>query len=709
MAGTGQEGQFSSALSTLESLTLDHVPVLIWVSGPDGGCTWFNRCWLDFTGRPLEAQLGRGWIDAVHPDDAASVLGILRGKSDARAPFEIQYRLRRRDGAFRWISSRGEPRSDAAGEFLGYVGACTDIHEATELRQRLWSSQRRLRLAQGAAGLAIWEWDLATNEVVWSPELAALHGLPPEDYDKSLDRYMSTVHPDDRARIRDATAYLEHGDNIQLDYRIQLPGQEERWLASWATVSRGEDGKPTNIVGMAMEITERKKAEQRLANSAANLQLMASVGGLLQGYHDTKELMQAAARYTVEAFADLCIVDIRRGNAINREFVLHRDTALDVGAVAHVVPQLSPDDPIGHVVLSGEPLLRSQKVGTDWWPDGIAGPAIEEVLPELRPLSAISAPIRWRDETFGAITLLRTGNSSPFDTPELGLGIELAQRIGAWMARARLIEELEEANAAKDEFLGLVSHELKNPLTTILGISSLLADRSDRLSPPAMQDAFEALRKDSSRLAEIIENMLTLARLGVTGDFEPLLLQRVLPAVVERWRKRQPGRSISLSCPDDLPPVDALPTWIEQVLDNLIGNAIKYSPAGSPIDVVVMQTAANPSPEDLARGIRPSALQVAVVDHGPGIDPAMAERFFEPFYRGGSHLPSVPGLGLGLTVCKRIIERLDGQIWIDPPDGTGTSVRFCLPALPESEAPLDRSPDADTRVGAMVGEGEGAG
>src|SRR6185312_7591678 len=584
--------------------------------------------------------------------------------------------------------------------------ACTDIHEATELRQRLWSSQRRLRLAQFAAGLAIWEWDLTTNEVIWSPELAALHGLPPEDYDKSLDRYLSTVHPDDRIRIQDSMASLEQNDNVQMDYRIQVPGLEERWLASWATLTRDDDGKPTNIVGMAMDITERKKTEQRLANSAANLQLMASVGGLLQGYHDTKELMEAAARYTVEAFADLCIVDIRRGNAIQREFVLHRDAALDVAGVADVVPHLSLEDPIGHVVLTGEPLLRSQKVGTRWWPEGIAGPAVEDVLPELRPLSAISAPIRWRDETFGAITLLRTGNSSPFDTAELGLGIELAQRIGAWMARARLIEELEEANAAKDEFLGLVSHELKNPLTTILGISSLLADRSDRLSPAALGDAFEALRKDSSRLAEIIENMLTLARLGVTSDFEPLLLQRILPGIVERWHRRQLGRSITLRCPDGLPPVEALSTWIEQVLDNLIGNAIKYSPADSPIDVVVTQTPATPSPEDAARGVRPSALQVAVIDEGPGIDPAMAERFFEPFYRGGSHLPSVPGLGLGLTVCKRIVERLGGQIWIDRPSGLGTSVRFCLPALPESEAPSER---LETPVGATAGEGEGVG
>ena len=683
MVGIGPDGtRPGDPPSTLEGLTLDNPPVLIWVSGVDGGSTWFNRHWLDFTGRTLEQELGRGWLEGVHTDDAAAAQDALEKKHAARQPFEIQYRLRRNDNMFRWVSSRGEPRFDTEGAFAGYVGACTDIHEATELRQRLWSSQRRLRLAQFSAGLAIWEWDLTTNEVIWSPELAALHGLPAEEYDKSLAAYMTTVHPDDQHRMRESMASLEQADNVQLDYRVLVPGGGIRWLASWATVTRGENGEMTSIVGMAMDITERKMAEGRLAHSAANLQLMASVGGLLQGYHETQELMEAAARYMVEEFADLCIVDVRRGGSIDRDFVVHRDAGLDLSAVERATPVLAMDDPIGRVILSGEP-LRHAPLADGRWPDGLDGKPAGELPGQQRQLSAISAPIRWRDETFGAITLLRTENSSPFDSGDLSLGVELAQRIGGWMARARLIEELEQANMAKDEFLGLVSHELKNPLTTVVGISSLLVDRADRLSPPALRDAFEALRKDSSRLGEIIENMLTLARLGVTGEFEPLLLQRSLPAVVERWARRHPGRAIDLTCPGDLLPIEALPTWIDQVMDNLIGNAIKYSPTHTRIEISVSQAAGAPG--------EAGTVDVSVSDGGPGIDPATAERFFDPFYRGSGHLPSVPGLGLGLTLCRRIIERLGGQIWIEPGDGEGTCVRFRLPTLQDADIAVEQT------------------
>lgn len=658
-------------VSDFEALILDHAPVLIWVADAGGECTWFNHSWLQFTGRSMEQELGSGWREGIHKADAEATAATMAASMRTRAPFEVQYRLRRADGAYRWVSSHGEPQFSTDGVLLGYVAASTDIHEATELRQRLWSSQRRLQLAQRSAGLAIWEWDLQTNEVVWSPELAALHGIAAEDYDKSLAAYMVTVHPGDRRQMREAMASLEHTDNVQLEYRVQRPTGGIRWLASWATVTRDAEGdRPISIVGMAMDITERKAAEERLARSAANLHLMAKVGGLLQGYHDTQGLMEAAAQYTVDEFADLCVVDTSRGGSVTREFVLHREPALDVGAVATFAPELSSDDPIGRVILTGEPLLRSGDEGTEWWLRRWRDSAPGALPPELRPRSVISAPIRWRDETFGAISLFRTGDSEPFDREDLALGVELAERIGSWMARARLIEELEGANSAKDEFLGLVSHELKNPLTTIVGLSNLLAERGSLLGEAAKQEAFDALQRDASRLGSIIENMLTLARVSAITDFEPLLLQRTLPIVIERWRRRHPLWQIELHCEGNLPPIDAVPTWIEQVIDNLIGNAIKYSHPRARVEVTAV--------------LAGDTIDVSVTDFGDGIDDETAGQLFTPFFRGNPHLPAVPGLGLGLTVCRRIVERLGGEIWIESPEGAGTSVHFSLPILPDT-------------------------
>src|SRR5262249_43295693 len=120
---------------------MDAAPVMIWVSGQDKLCIWFNKPWLTFTGRGLAQEHGNGWSQGVHPDDFSRCLETYVSHFDVRAKFQMQYRLRRHDGAYRWIDDTGIPRYARDGSFLGYIGSCTDIHEQretqSELRRRL--------------------------------------------------------------------------------------------------------------------------------------------------------------------------------------------------------------------------------------------------------------------------------------------------------------------------------------------------------------------------------------------------------------------------------------------------------------------------------------------------------------------------------------------------------------------------------------------
>ena len=120
---------------------MDAAPFMIWMSGEDKGCVWFNRSWLTFTGRSLAQEMGQGWSEGVHRDDFERCIQVYFSHFDARKDFRIQYRLRRNDGAFRWIDDTGIPRFARDGTFLGYIGSCVDIHEhretQSELRQRL--------------------------------------------------------------------------------------------------------------------------------------------------------------------------------------------------------------------------------------------------------------------------------------------------------------------------------------------------------------------------------------------------------------------------------------------------------------------------------------------------------------------------------------------------------------------------------------------
>ena len=134
---------------------MDAAPVMIWVSDQDKLCTWFNRPWLAFTGRTMPQELGHGWAEGVHPDDYERCLEMYIAHFDIRKEFRMQYRLRRCDGAYRWIDDTGIPRYARDGKFLGYIGSCSDIHEyreaEAEQRHRLLEIAHLNRVAEAAA------------------------------------------------------------------------------------------------------------------------------------------------------------------------------------------------------------------------------------------------------------------------------------------------------------------------------------------------------------------------------------------------------------------------------------------------------------------------------------------------------------------------------------------------------------------------------
>ncbi|MHB1015960.1 MAG: GAF domain-containing protein, partial [Desulfurivibrionaceae bacterium] len=129
-------------------------PALIWMSGLDKGCTWFNEPWLAFTGRSLEKELGNGWAAGVHPDDLARCLQIYTGAFEARQPFAMEYRLRRHDGEYRWLLDQGHPRHDASGAFIGYIGSCLDISEHRNLENRMRHAVKMESIGTLAGGVA---------------------------------------------------------------------------------------------------------------------------------------------------------------------------------------------------------------------------------------------------------------------------------------------------------------------------------------------------------------------------------------------------------------------------------------------------------------------------------------------------------------------------------------------------------------------------
>lgn len=233
--------------------------------------------------------------------------------------------------------------------------------------------------------------------------------------------------------------------------------------------------------------------------------------------------------------------------------------------------------------------------------------------------------------------------------------------------KEEILGAMERANAAKDEFLALVSHELRTPASTIFGGARLLRVRGDILDMQEKNELLVDMEAESERLCHMIQNLLFLARAD-TEKFrptEPTLVQREIPGIVNTFQPLKDRRQINLDLEDGLPAAACTSDFLHHILTNLLSNADKYSPMGQPIEVAACRSG--------------GGVEVVVSDHGPGVAPEEVDRIFDRFYRVEAQAKLVRGMGLGLTVCRRLVDAQDGEIWASKrPDGCGLQmhVRF---------------------------------
>jgi len=294
-------------------------------------------------------------------------------------------------------------------------------------------------------------------------------------------------------------------------------------------------------------------------------------------------------------------------------------------------------------------------------------------LREERPVRGLEAILERPDGSrvrFEPLpTPLRDGAGTLVGAVNVLLDVTLRRHAEAQLERTA--EALRASNAVKDEFLGLMSHELRTPATTIFGDASLLAAHDETLSASDRRALILDIAAESARLRGVIENLLALSRLGTADpmDREPQVLGRLLGAAIQRFRGRAADRTVDCRVPAGLL-VDADGTALELVLENLLTNADKYSPPGAPVEVIAE------SDGDMAH--------VMVRDRGIGITDEALAKVFEPFYRAEAAQQTAGGLGIGLTVCKRLVEHQGGTISARRRTGGGTEMRFTVP-LCESE------------------------
>lgn len=238
---------------------------------------------------------------------------------------------------------------------------------------------------------------------------------------------------------------------------------------------------------------------------------------------------------------------------------------------------------------------------------------------------------------------------------------------------ARLVETERRASEMRDAFNGIISHELRTPITAIYGGAKLLARRDRELAPETRRELIADLEAETDRLYRLVEDLLVLSRserATIERVDDPVVVQRIVERVVRSEQERWPSIKF-LAETQPAATARGEDTYVEQVLRNLLSNAAKYSPGGSTVRAVVDET---------EEGVR-----VRVLDQGPGIDPAESSRLFELYYRSPSTSGAAGGAGIGLFVCRALVEAMGGRIWATSRPEGGAEFGFVLARLAEDE------------------------
>ena len=311
----------------------------------------------------------------------------------------------------------------------------------------------------------------------------------------------------------------------------------------------------------------------------------------------------------------------------------------------------------------------------------LANPAGQEIFPDVNKLTYAEILDQFTDAAELAPELGTAGGPVELSTkadPDRWFELSTYPVMGAGIPNEgnetiivlRDVTDARRREAIRETFVGVLSHELRTPVTTIYGGAKLLAREGSTLDEETRRSVFADITEETERLHRLVEDVVALNRFGDNaGDIgaEPVLLQRVLPRVIASEEGRWPGVAFHADIEPNLPTVVADPTYVEQVFRNLLSNAAKYSGAGATIEVVA------------ATGV--DEVTVRILDDGPGFPAAETDRLFERFYRSPTTAASASGAGIGLFVSARLIAAMGGRIWARPRPEGGAEFGFALAVL----------------------------
>jgi len=601
--------------------TINAIPALVFCNRADGPNEYLNQKWHDYTGISPEEARNNGWQVPLHPDDLPKLMQRWLVMLKTGETGEVEGRLRRFDGVYRWFLFRTDALRDASGKIVKWYGTCTDIDDLKHAEAELKRANEHLNEAQRLSHTGSFTTDLVKDEHVWSDELYRICDFEPGSR-ITVKRFQDIVHPEDAQAIQAVIEDAIRGVSRDVTYRIITPKGAQKHLRTVGRIVERVEGRFL-IAGAIQDVTESKVREDALRRSEAFLaqgEAVSQTGSFLWRL-ETNELLWSKQLFRIFEF--------ELETPITLERIAGRVHPEDLWLMDQMVgrAQAGEDSEYHHRLLM---------------PDGS--------IKHLHFVARATRDQEGRREYIGVVQ----------DITDRRLAEQALSKVRSELAHVARVTSLNALTAS-------IAHEVNQPLSGIITNASTCL-RMLGADPPNVDGARETARRtirDGNRASEVIKRLRALfAKKGEST--EPVDLNEATREVVALSQNELERSSVSwrLDLAEDLPLVSGDRVQLQQVILNLVLNASD----------AMIQINDRPRLLSIKTLWEDDQVRLTVQDSGTGIDPHNATKLFDAFY---STKPN--GMGIGLSVSRSIIEGHHGRLWAASNEGPGASVSFSIP------------------------------
>lgn len=530
----------------------------------------------------------------------------------------------------------------------------------------------------------VWLIDSNSGQIIFvSPAFEEVWGRSREIIYANPFLLIESVHPEDRVKVMSALADQDR-EPVTKTYRIMRPDGTQRWISEDSFLVEGGATHLVYRVCISQDITEQNKVDETLRKALDRSREQSSLSRRMSLARKPeavlRTLMSATALRNAKRAYILFFEHPERGPAYGLDILASWSAAQGGDEPFEWANEAGIFDDLASLELyhPSKPVLVSQVRN-----DHRLSSGVQALLAERQVQSISIFPLVALGKWFGCLMVFFS-QENIFEQIELRHIKVSVDQAAITLFNLQLLEieaesrfEAERANEIKTKFLAMISHELRTPLTSIKGFATTLLADDVVWEPEEQRDFVQTIQQETHRLQELIDHLLDLSRLEagmLPIDQQSNKLNKIIEDALPQFLVMAQNHTLSVRLPTNLPPVFVDAKRITQVLENLIHNAVLYSPEGTEII--------------LTASLRGGFVQVNVIDHGSGIPQAERKRVFQAFRRGKREEDGVvKGTGLGLAICKGLVEAHGGRIWIKRRTVPGTTIAFTIP-LATSDNPL---------------------